>query len=155
MPFEVVLVEPEIPQNAGNVARLCAVTGAGFHMVRPLGFHIGDKHMKRAGLDYWDSLSLTLHDSLEAFMEWAAPRGGIWLASTGGHNRYHDVRFSSGDFFLLGAETRGLPRELIARYPERTIRIPMRPEQRSLNLANSASIILYEALRQMQFPGME
>lgn len=155
-PLNVVLVEPEIPQNTGNVARLCAASGTALHLVRPFGFLLGDRQMKRAGLDYWDRVEVTIHDSLAEFIELASQRGGTFhLATTSGGKRYSEVSFGPGDWLLFGAETRGLPRELLTEHPERCIRIPMAPGLRSLNLANSVAIVVYETLRQMGYPGLQ
>lgn len=154
-PLNVVLVEPEIPQNTGNVARLCAASGTALHLVRPFGFLLSDRQMKRAGLDYWDRVEVTIHDSLAEFIELASQRGGAFhLATTSGGIRHSEGCFGPGDWLLFGAETRGLPRELLTEYPEHCIRIPMVPGLRSLNLANSVAIVVYEALRQMGYPGL-
>ncbi len=157
MALHIVLVEPEIPPNTGNIARSCAATGSVLHLVRPLGFSIDDRHLKRAGLDYWPYVTLREHDSLEAFMEeYADRRSRMFLATTKGSRKYTDVRFRDEDMILFGRETSGLPRDLIAANAERSIRIPLSEDtrSRSLNLSNSVSIILFEALRQMDFPGL-
>ena len=153
--FHVVLVEPEIPPNTGNIARTCAITGMKLHLVKPLGFSIDDKAVKRAGLDYWDHLELEVHESLGEFLEKYKDRK-MYLATTHGGVRYTDVRYERGSFLLFGKETAGLPKELIARHPDAAVRIPMgkNPDLRSLNLSNSAAILLYEALRQHDFPGL-
>ncbi len=153
--FHVVLVEPEIPPNTGNIARTCAITGMKLHLVKPLGFSIDDKAVKRAGLDYWDHLELEVHESLGEFLEKYKDRK-MYLATTHGGVRYTDVRYERGSFLLFGKETAGLPKELIARYPDAAVRIPMgkNPDLRSLNLSNSAAILLYEAMRQHDFPGL-
>lgn len=151
--FHVVLVEPEIPPNTGNIARTCAITGMKLHLVKPLGFSIDDKAVKRAGLDYWDHLELEVHESLGEFLEKYKDRK-MYLATTHGGVRYTDVRYERGSFLLFGKETAGLPKELIARHPDAAVRIPMgkNPDLRSLNLSNSAAILLYEAMRQHDFP---
>lgn len=156
MALHIVLVEPEIPPNTGNIARTCAATGACLHLVRPLGFSIDDKHLRRAGLDYWPYVNLTVHDSLTAFME-KYKGASMYLSTTKGERNYTQVSYQDGDMILFGRETAGLPRELIQAYKERTIRIPMGADVRlrSLNLANSANIILFEALRQLNFPGLK
>ena len=143
--FHVVLVEPEIPPNTGNIARTCAITGMKLHLVKPLGFSIDDKAVKRAGLDYWDHLELEVHESLGEFLEKYKDRK-MYLATTHGGVRYTDVRYERGSFLLFGKETAGLPKELIARHPDAAVRIPMgkNPDLRSLNLSNSAAILLYE-----------
>ena len=153
--FHVVLVEPEIPPNTGNIARTCAITGMKLHLVKPLGFSIDDKAVKRAGLDYWDHLELEVHESLGEFLEKYKDRK-MYLATTHGGVRYTDVRYERGSFLLFGKETAGLPKELIARHPDAAVRIPMgkHPDLRSLNLSNSAAILLYEAMRQHDFPGL-
>ena len=153
--FHVVLVEPEIPPNTGNIARTCAITGMKLHLVKPLGFSIDDKAVKRAGLDYWDHLELEVHESLGEFLEKYKDRK-MYLATTHGAGRYTDVRYERGSFLLFGKETAGLPKELIARHPDAAVRIPMgkNPDLRSLNLSNSAAILLYEAMRQHDFPGL-
>ena len=153
--FHVVLVEPEIPPNTGNIVRTCAITGMKLHLVKPLGFSIDDKAVKRAGLDYWDHLELEVHESLGEFLEKYKDRK-MYLATTHGGVRYTDVRYERGSFLLFGKETAGLPKELIARHPDAAVRIPMgkNPDLRSLNLSNSAAILIYEAMRQHDFPGL-
>lgn len=154
-PFNVVMVEPEIPQNTGNVARLCAATGSRLHLVRPLGFLLSDRHMQRAGLDYWQHLDLTVHDSLQDFLDHSRQEGGaLYLMTTSGRKAYHEARFVQGDWLLLGSETRGLPHWLIERYAAGCLRIPMQPGRRCLNVSNSAAVVLYEALRQSGYPEM-
>ena len=152
--FHIVLVEPEIPQNTGNIARTCAVTGARLHLVRPLGFSVDDKSLKRAGLDYWDELNVVYHDSF-AEVEVAYPDARFFLLSTHATKSYADVRFQDGDFLVFGKETAGLGQTLLTRRAEDAIRIPMRDGLRSLNLSNSVALVLYEALRQSGFPGMQ
>ena len=151
--FHIVLVEPEIPQNTGNIARTCAVTGAKLHLVRPLGFSVEDKQLKRAGLDYWHELDITYHDSF-AEVEAAYPEARFFLLSTHASKSYADVSYRDGDFLVFGKETAGLGKELLTRRSEDAVRIPMRDGLRSLNLSNSAAIVLYEALRQAGFPEM-
>jgi Predicted rRNA methylase (SpoU class) len=154
MRFHVVLVEPEIPANTGNIARTCAVTGAQLHLVMPLGFDISDRQLKRAGLDYWPELGVAVHSSLEAFFERTA--GGVYYyCSTKAGQRHTDVSYPDGCYLLFGRETKGLPEPLIFSHPETAVRIPMREGLRSLNLSNSAAIVLYEALRQHGFPGLK
>lgn len=154
MPLNLVLVEPEIPQNTGNIARTCAATGSRLHLVRPLGFAVTDKHLKRAGLDYWSDVEVVFHDSLDAFLA-AHGHQRLWLATTKGRLTPDQVAFQEDDFLLLGKETAGLPAALLERWPDRQIRVPMRPGTRSLNLSNAAAILVYEALRQLSWPGME
>lgn len=156
MAIHVVLVEPEIPPNTGNIARSCAATGAVLHLVKPLGFSIDDKSLKRAGLDYWPFVKLQVHESLEEFMaEYDGRR--MFLATTKGGRIYTDVTFEDEDMILFGRETAGLPRPFIAAHSENALRIPMSSDTRlrSLNLANSVNIILFEALRQLGFPELK
>ena len=152
--FHIVLVEPEIPQNTGNIARSCAVTGAALHLVRPLGFCIDDAHVRRAGLDYWKDVSLRVWDSFEQ-LEASFPAARFFLFTTHGARTYTDARYRDGDFFVFGKETAGLPEKLRKRRESDCVRIPMRPSQRSLNLSNAAAVALYEALRQTGFPTLE
>lgn len=149
--LNIVLVEPEIPQNTGNIARTCAATRTRLHLVRPLGFDISDRAVKRAGLDYWPMVDLTVYDDLEDFFRRnRAP--DLWLATTKAPRSYDEAVFRDECFLFFGKETAGLPQALREKYRERCIRIPMRAEARSLNLANSAAVITYEALRQLKFP---
>ena len=156
MSLTIVFVEPEIPPNTGNIARTCAATDTKLHLVKPLGFSIDDRQVKRAGLDYWPYVDLEIHESLEDFMlKYGNQR--LWLATTKGGRLYADVEFKDGDFILFGRETRGLPKDFIEKHEENAIRIPMseNTRARSFNLSNSANIILFEALRQMGFPGLK
>ena len=158
MKINIVMVEPEIPQNTGNIARTCAATGAKLHLVKPLGFEISDKYLKRAGLDYWDKVDIEEHDSLQDFLKKYKPEeNNMFYASTKATHCYSDVDYSKFDevFILFGKETKGLPEDLLQKYIENTIRIPMRHNLRSLNLSNSVNIILYEVLRQVDFNGLE
>lgn len=150
MAFHIVLVEPEIPANTGNISRTCAATGAHLHLVRPLGFSIEDKDLKRAGLDYWPHVKLHVHDSFEEVL---AEYGGgrMFFATTKGTRSYTDVAYRDGDLFVFGKESAGLPDTILDRFPEQRIRIPMNGLVRSLNLSNCAAIVLYEALRQTGF----
>jgi tRNA (cytidine/uridine-2'-O-)-methyltransferase len=152
-PLHVVLVEPQIPPNTGNVARLCAATGCALHLVEPLGFSIDDRELKRAGLDYWDSLDVMVHASLDAFLSgWQAP---LWLLSTAGGTRYDEVPYRLGDALVFGKETSGLPRAVLDAHAERTVRIPMRAGAvRSLNLSTAVGIVTYAALARVGFPGL-
>lgn len=147
--MHVVLVEPEIPANTGNIARLCAATGTSLHLIRPLGFFLTDPKLKRAGLDYWEYLDLHIHDSLEDFLEDVRPER-LFLVETGGKQLYTEAKYLSGDFFLFGSETKGLAPELIERYQDNIVTIPQ-INVRSLNLANTVAIIVYEAWRQLDF----
>lgn len=158
MALHIVFVEPEIPPNTGNIARTCAATGSVLHLVKPLGFCIDDKSLKRAGLDYWPFVKLEVHESLEAFMqEYGCGDRRLFLATTKGGQIYTEPRYQDEDMFLFGKETAGLPRDFIAAHAETAIRIPMSEDTRlrSFNLANSANIILFEALRQLGFPGLK
>jgi len=152
--ISIVLVEPEIPQNTGNIARTCAVTGMPLILVRPLGFDVSDKAVKRAGLDYWDKVNISYFDSFAEVVE-AHPEGTFYYCSTKAKKHYTDVAFEENAFLVFGKETKGLPEELIYANYDRAIRIPMRPTLRSLNLSNSVAIIAYEALRQHDFFGIE
>lgn len=158
MKINIVMVEPEIPQNTGNIARTCAAIGAKLHLVYPLGFSITDKYLKRAGLDYWDKLEIEEHTTLNAFLEkYKLEEHNMFLASTKSKKCYSDVDYSNMEevFILFGKETKGLPEDLIQRYMAKAIRIPMRDTLRSLNLSNSVAIIAYEILRQIDFDGLE
>ncbi len=150
--MHVALVEPEIPPNTGNVSRTCAVTATPLHLVEPLGFSLGDRHLKRAGLDYWHYLELVVHPGLDSLF--AAAGDNFWLLTTKGSLTYTDITYDSNDFLIFGKESAGLPATLLARYPQRCIRIPMGPDVRSLNLSNAVAVVLYEALRQQGFPAM-
>ena len=156
MAIHVVMVNPEIPPNTGNVARSCAISDSVLHLVKPLGFSIDDKSLKRAGLDYWPYVDVRVHESLEDFLNENEGKR-MWLATTKGKHRYADVEFKDEDMILFGRETAGLPRDFIAENEEKCIRIPMSENTRlrSLNLSNSVNIVLFEALRQLGFPGME
>jgi len=155
--MHIVLVEPEIPPNTGNIARSCAATGSILHLVEPLGFSIEDKSLKRAGLDYWPFVKLEVHKSLEAFMQRYGVDGDnktMYLATTKGKYSYAEVAYKDEDMIIFGKETAGLPKEFIAANEEKSVRIPMGVETnlRSLNLSNSVNIILFESLRQQDFP---
>ena len=151
--FNIVLVEPEIPQNTGNISRTCAVTGCRLHLVRPLGFSVDDRQLKRAGLDYWKDLEIFYYDSFEEVEE-KNPGARFHLFSTHAVKSYAEITFHPGDFLVFGKETAGLGEKLLASHSECTARIPMRPNERSLNLSNSVAIVVYEAFRQNGFPGM-
>lgn len=148
--FNIVLVEPEIPQNTGNIARTCAATGCKLHIVKPMGFTIDDKKLKRAGLDYWHLLGVQYYDNLADFYE-KNQGGRFFYSTTKAVNTYADVKFNDEDFILFGKETKGLPEELLHENKEWCIRIPMIDEARSLNLSNAVAIVTYEALRQNDF----
>ena len=152
--IDIILVQPEIPMNTGNIARTCAATGARLCLIRPLGFDISDRAVKRAGLDYWHLVDLAVYDSVEEYLAENGD-GGLWLATTKAPRSYAGADFSRGHVKLMfGKETAGLPEDLRERYRDRCIRIPIRAEARSLNLANSAAILCFEALRQQGFPGL-
>ena len=151
--FHIVLVEPEIPQNAGNIARTCAATGTTLHMIRPLGFEVTDKYLKRAGLDYWHLVEIHYYDSF-AQLQAKYPEGRFFFFTTKGRRRHSDVAFQDGDFLVFGKETKGLPEELLLQNEETCLRIPMFSEARSLNLSNSVAVALYEALRQNDYPNL-
>ena len=151
--FNIVLVEPEIPQNAGNIARTCAATGTRLHMIRPLGFEVTDKYLKRAGLDYWHLVEICYYDSFEE-LKAKYPDGKFYFFTTKGRHRHSDVAFQDGDFLVFGKETKGLPEELLLQHPDTCLRIPMFGEARSLNLSNSVAVALYEALRQNDYPNL-
>ena len=157
--LHIVMVEPEIPQNTGNIARTCAITGAKLHLVHPLGFDISEKSVRRAGLDYWDKLEIEEHESLEKFLEKYPPENNnMFFATTKGKHVYSDVDYSQMEevFILFGKETKGLPEWLLEKYLNtKTIRIPMLPTLRSLNLSNSVCVISYEILRQKRFENMQ
>lgn len=149
--MHIVLVNPEIPQNTGNIARTCAATGAKLHLIEPLGFELSDKYLKRAGLDYWHMMTLELHPSWGDFLA-KYPDARLHYATTKAPRDYCQVEYCDGDFLVFGRETRGLDEALLAANYERCVRIPMVPDARSLNLSNSVAIVLYEALRQQGFP---
>ena len=151
--LNIVLVEPEIPGNTGNISRTCAILGAHLHLLEPLGFSIDEKHLKRAGLDYWDKLKLTVYPNLDAFYA-QNPGGDFYYFSTKASRTYTQVRYQEQSYLIFGKETKGLPEEIVYGNPERAVRIPMREGLRSLNLANSVAIAAYEAARQMGFPGL-
>lgn len=151
--INIVLHEPEIPQNTGNIARTCAATGAALHIIRPMGFEIDDKKLKRAGLDYWHQLDITYYDSIEDFYE---RNGGaeVFYFSTKAPRRHTDVSYPERVFLMFGKETRGLPEAVLQKNPDRCVRIPMRENLRSLNLSNAVAIAVYEAFRQRDFLGL-
>ncbi len=154
MSVNIVLVEPEIPQNTGNIARTCAALGAELHLIRPLGFSVDDKYLKRAGLDYWNLLTVSYYDSLEEFSS-VAGNSQIVYVTTKADIVYSDFRYEDGCYLLFGKESKGLPEEIIAGNHDSSVRIPMIDEARSLNLSNSAAIIAYEVHRQMGFTGLQ
>lgn len=154
VPLHIALVEPEIPPNTGNVSRLCAATGCALHLVEPLGFRIDDRELKRAGLDYWHAVTLVVHPSLGAFLD-ATASLNRWFFSTRATRRYDEAAFAAGDVLVFGKETKGLPRDLIERHPDRALRIPMREDSvRSINLSTAVGIGVYAALAKIGFPGL-
>ena len=158
MKLNIVLVEPEIPQNTGNIARTCAAIGAKLHLVYPLGFSISDKAVKRAGLDYWDKLDIEKHLSLQDFLSKYPPLNhNMFFATTKGQYVYSEPNYGSMEevFILFGKETKGLPEDLLTKYLDKTIRIPMRQTLRSLNLSNSVCVVAYDILRQCNFDNLE
>lgn len=152
--FNIVLVEPEIPQNTGNIVRTCSATGCRLHLIRPLGFEVTDKHLKRAGLDYWSEVEINYYDSFDELKE-KFPHGVFYYFTTKGLKRHSDIKFKEGDFLVFGKETRGLPEELLKDNKEFCLRIPMIGETRSLNLSNSVAIAVYEGLRQNEYNGFK
>jgi tRNA (cytidine/uridine-2'-O-)-methyltransferase len=155
MPLHIVLHEPLIPANTGNIARTCAATGAHLHLIHPLGFSTEDRYLKRAGLDYWHAVTIRHYDNFDHFVREQNGAGRFYFVETWGETLYTDVRYRDGDYIILGKETSGLPRELTDQYPDNVIRIPMGGATRSINLSNCAAIVLYEAFRQIGFPGLE
>ena len=144
------LFQPDIPPNTGNIARLCVATNSTLHLIKPLGFSLSDKKLKRAGLDYWKNLKLEIHDSLDGFLE-KYKNKRFFLSSTKAKKAYFEINFEKGDFLVFGSETRGLPRDFLTTFFERSVNIPMTDNVRSLNLADSVAIVLYEAIRQVCF----
>ncbi len=157
MKINVVLVEPEIPQNTGNIARTCAATGCKLHLVHPLGFDISEKQVKRAGLDYWDKVEIEEHASFEVFLNKYPPKDNMFYLTTKGQKCYTDVNFADFDeiFVLFGKETKGLPEDFLLNHMKNAIRIPMKETLRSLNLSNSVAIVVYEILRQGSFCNLQ
>lgn len=147
--FHVVLVEPEIPPNTGNIARLCLATGSTLHLIRPLGFSLDDKYLKRAGMDYWERVNVRLWDSLGDLQACANASAQWFYLTTKTRKPYFKARFREGDYLVFGRETKGLPESLLAMHEDDCLTIPMRPEARSLNLSTAAGIVLYEAIRQV------
>ncbi|MDN0032142.1 tRNA (cytidine(34)-2'-O)-methyltransferase [Oscillibacter ruminantium] len=152
--LNVVLVEPEIPQNCGNIARTCAATGARLHLIRPLGFDISDRAVKRAGLDYWNLVQVFDYENLNDFFHRNPDAVDIWLTTTKAPRSYQEAEFRDGCWLFFGKETAGLPKDFREAHSDRCIRLPMREEARSLNLSNTVAVCVYEALRQTGFPGL-
>ncbi len=153
MPLNIVLVEPEIPQNTGNIARSCRATGSVLHIVKPMGFSIDDKKLKRAGLDYWHELDIRYYENLDDFFEKC--KGTYYFCSTKAQKRHSEVQYKDGDYLVFGKETKGLPEKLLHEHYRDCVRIPMLPGIRSLNLSNAVAIVLYEALRQLDYDALE
>ena len=151
--MNIVLHEPGIALNTGNIGRTCVATGTALHLIRPYGFRINEKEIKRAGMDYWERLDLSEYIDYEDFSD-RNPDAKVWYATTKAHQVYTDVSFGPDDFIMFGNESRGIPEEILVKHPDTCIRIPMIPDERSLNLANSVAVILYEALRQQSFAGL-
>lgn len=152
--MHIVLHQPEIPANTGNIGRTCVATGTSLHLIEPLGFQINEKQLKRAGMDYWEKLDVTRYINFEEFRE-RHPGATIWMATTKARRSYTDVSFGRDDYIMFGRESAGIPEEILVDYEETCIRIPMLPTIRSLNLSNSVAIVLYEALRQNDFQSMQ
>jgi len=152
--MHIVLYQPEIPQNTGNIGRTCVATGTSLHLIEPLGFRINEKELRRAGMDYWEHLDVTRYTNYEEFLE-KHPGAKIWMASTKAKHTYTEVEYGPDDFIMFGRESAGIPEEILVENEENCIRIPMLPAIRSLNLSNSAAIVLYEALRQNGFSDMQ
>lgn len=151
--MNIILHEPEIPQNTGNISRTCAVTHSALHLIKPLGFSVDDKYLKRSGLDYWQYLDVRYYEDFEDFTA-KNPNAKIFMATTKAKKIYIDVKYGENDFIMFGKESAGIPEEILLNYKDTSIRIPMYSDLRSLNLSNSVAIILYEALRQQNFKGM-
>ena len=152
--MEIVLHQPEIPSNTGNIGRTCVATGSGLHIIEPTGFILNDKYLRRAGMDYWDHLRLTRYINYEDFLA-RNPGATVWYATTKAHQCYTDVHYGLHDFIMFGKESAGIPEDILVENEDHCIRIPMGPDIRSLNLANSVAIVRYEALRQQGFHGLE
>lgn len=151
--MQIVLLEPEIPQNAGNIARTCAASGCRLHMIRPFGFSLNDRYLKRAGLDYWNLLDISYYDNFNNFLD-QNRNGKLFMATTKAEKLYTDVSYNENDYIVFGRESAGIPEEILINYKDTAIRIPMIEKSRSLNLSNSVAIVVYEALRQQNFKGL-
>ncbi len=151
--MNIVLLEPEIPQNAGNIARTCAVTKSTLHLIKPLGFSVEDKYLKRAGLDYWNLLDIYYYDNFDDFLK-KNKYPVIFMATTKSKKLYTDVQYQQNDYIMFGKESAGIPEEILLQYPQTSVRIPMFEQARSLNLSNAVAVLLYEALRQQNFDGL-
>lgn len=154
MALNIVLFEPEIPANTGNIGRTCVATGTRLHLIEPLGFRLNEKSIKRAGMDYWEHLDVTRYINFEEFLE-KNPDAKIYMATTKGQHVYTEVNYEPDCYIMFGKESAGIPEEILVKHPDNCIRIPMLSEIRSLNLSNSVAVVLYEALRQNQFASMK
>jgi len=152
--MNIILHQPEIPANTGNIGRTCVATGSSLHLIEPLGFRLDEKSIKRAGMDYWENLDVTRYINFEEFLE-KHPGAKIWMATTKAKHVYSEVSYGPDDFIMFGKESAGIPEEILVNYEETCVRIPMLDQIRSLNLSNSVAVILYEALRQNQFSDMQ
>ncbi len=152
--MNIILHQPEIPANTGNIGRTCVATGSSLHLIEPLGFQINEKQLRRAGMDYWEKLDVTRYTNFEDFLA-KHPGAKIWMATTKARHTYSEVSFGPDDFIMFGKESAGIPEEILVDYEETCIRIPMKADIRSLNLSNSVAIVLYEALRQQGFADMQ
>ena len=152
--MHIVLHEPEIPSNTGNIGRTCVATGTTLHLIRPLGFYLNEKSLRRAGLDYWDELDVRVYDDFDDFLL-KNPGARLWFATTKAHKTYAEAAFGPDDFIVFGKESAGIPEEILVDHEDSCIRIPMKEGNRSLNLSNSVAIVLYEALRQQGFEGLQ
>ncbi|MCI8514167.1 MAG: tRNA (cytidine(34)-2'-O)-methyltransferase [Lachnospiraceae bacterium] len=152
--MNIVLLEPEIPQNTGNIGRTCCATGTRLHLIEPLGFRLSEKELKRAGMDYWNRLDVTVYENYKDFLA-KNPGARIYMATTKARKVYTEVSYEPDCYLMFGKESAGIPEELLAAHPDTSVRIPMNPDIRSLNLSNSVAVVLYEALRQNGFSGMQ
>ena len=147
--LKIALLQPEIAPNTGNIGRLCVATGTELHLIRPMGFVLSDKNLRRSGMDYWQRLNLTVHDDTASFMRHLLPSAGLWLFTSKGTQSLWETCFTENDYLIFGSETRGIDPAILAQYPQRTVRIPQLPGERCLNLSTAAGIAAYEALRQI------
>lgn len=154
--INIVLLEPEKPSNTGNIGRTCVLTNSRLHLVRPFSFRLDDNLLKRSGMDYWDKVDLVIHDDMNEFLEYIKGNDRVFYVETFATKYYHELEYQDGDFFVFGKESSGIDKDLVAKHNDHSIKIPMNMEiDRSLNLANSCNIVLFEALRQIDFPGLK
>ncbi|EFH92565.1 MAG: tRNA (cytidine(34)-2'-O)-methyltransferase [Streptococcus thermophilus] len=154
--LNIVLLEPEKPSNTGNIGRTCVLTNSRLHLVRPFSFRLDDKLLKRSGMDYWDKVDLVIHDDMDEFLEYIKGNDRVFYVETFATNYYHELEYQDGDFFVFGKESSGIDKDLVDKHKDHSIKIPMNMTiDRSLNLANSCNIVLFEALRQIDFPGLK